>query len=287
MGIKKLGIVDLLKSGFFAWHSTSESAVDSICKNGFDPQRCSGQACGPGEYFGITSDVSFSYCRGGNFMLVAFILNGSHISNFPNFCNVIANPTDKSLAYCIPLLIINFGVKKTIGFDIGDTMVHRYVCYYWEQDGGKFEPYGQNSNDKLERQYMNYIQFEKKEFKNLSINLVRYNDDFPQSYTINFENMTQVNPDTGNPRRIERRAADLPIGIGNPWEFEISPGNWQRFDILWQGQLETNFKQYLNGIHHHCFQINLAPRPEIYEINFMNMTEKNTISGTIRNIRRK
>jgi hypothetical protein len=43
----------------------------------------------------------------------------------------------------------------------------------------------------------------------------------------------------------------------------------------------------LNGIHHHCFHINLAPRPEIYEINFMNMTEKNTISGTIRNIRRK
>jgi hypothetical protein len=99
--------------------------------------------------------------------------------------------------------------------------------------------------------------------------------------------MTQVNANTGYVRRIERRAVDLPISMAYPWEFEINPGNWQRFDILWQGQLETNFKQYLNGIHHHCFHINLAPRPEIYEINFMNMTEKNTISGTIRNIRRK
>ena len=73
---------------------------------------------------------------------------------------------------------------------------------------------------------------------------------------------------------------------GNNWEFEINQGKWQKFDVLWQAHLEMNFKRYLNGLHHHRFQMNLAPRPETYEINYVNMTERNTKSETIRNIRR-
>ena len=176
-----------------------------------------------------------------------------------------SNPTDKRLTYCLPLLIVNFGVKKTIAYDIGDMMTHNYVCNHWEQDNGQFEPYGKFSNEKLERQFMKYIQSGKIDFQEVLINLVRYIDDKPQNYLINFKTMIQVNSQTKFTRKIERRTVNLLLNsMVNTWEFEIGNGIWQKFDTLWQGQLENNFKQYLNGIHHNSFQINLAPRPEIY-----------------------
>ena len=286
LGIQKLGISDAsLKSGFLGWHGTSESSIDSICKNGFDPTRRSGQAYGTGEYFGLTSGISYNYCRNGNFMIVAFILKGPHVKLIEKLCHIVENPIDKSLTYCLPLLIVNFGVKKTICYDIGDSLTHTYVCYHWQNNSRHMEPYGQNSNEKIERQYMKYIESGKSDYETVVINLVKYDDDQPQNYLINFENMTQMNTNTKYIRCIQRIAVNLENSPGNPWEFEIN-GIWKKFDVLWQGKLEQSFKNYLNGIHHHLLNINLAPRPEAYEINFLNMTEKNTISGTIRQIRR-
>jgi hypothetical protein len=49
--------------------------VPLICNVGFDPHVRSGQAMGPGEYFGGAPTVSLSYCRGQGRMLVARVLN--------------------------------------------------------------------------------------------------------------------------------------------------------------------------------------------------------------------
>ena len=52
------------------FHGTSEANVEGICREGLDPKRRSGQAYGPGEYFGGDAAVSWSYCRGGKKMIV-------------------------------------------------------------------------------------------------------------------------------------------------------------------------------------------------------------------------
>ena len=59
-----------------AFHGTSPSSIQSICQNGYDPSRRSGQSYGPGEYFATTPDISLAYCRGGKKMLVNELLLG-------------------------------------------------------------------------------------------------------------------------------------------------------------------------------------------------------------------
>uniref|UniRef100_A0A6B2L6K5 RING-type domain-containing protein n=1 Tax=Arcella intermedia TaxID=1963864 RepID=A0A6B2L6K5_9EUKA len=109
-GTKGLGIKDLTQSPqsyFFAWHGTSFNAIAPICRGGLDPRYRSGQAYGPGEYFGWNAGVSYGYCRGGSHMLVFVILNGPHVHAIPGFCYVVNNPFG-DVAYCLPLLVVNF-----------------------------------------------------------------------------------------------------------------------------------------------------------------------------------
>ena len=284
-GFYKLGIAEILQNSFYTFHGCPEAAVNSICMNGFDPDRRSGQVYGAGEYFGVSADISHPYCRGGNFMLIALILNGPHVTTKQNFCHVVANPKDKSLTYCLPLVIVNFGIKKTISYDVDEQLLHRYICYHWEIGKEGFEPYGQSENEKIERQFMKYVQSGKKENKTVSMEILRYNDDKLQSYLINFDKMIQKNFATGFERRITRSVIDLPNSQGNTWTYDDS-GIWRRFDILWEGELELKFQNYLKGDQHHRFLITQAPRPETYEINFMEMTEKNTVTRTVRQIQR-
>lgn len=59
-----------------AFHGTSEANIHSICTNGFDPTKRSGQAYGPGEYFAKTPGVPMGYCQGGKKMLLCELLLG-------------------------------------------------------------------------------------------------------------------------------------------------------------------------------------------------------------------
>ena len=53
-----------------------QANIDAICRNGLDPARRSGQAYGPGEYFGAAGNatISVAYCKGGRKMLVFAVL---------------------------------------------------------------------------------------------------------------------------------------------------------------------------------------------------------------------
>ena len=59
-----------------AFHGTPEANIQSICTNGFDPTKRSGQAHGPGEYFAKTPDTPMQYCQGGKKMLLCELLLG-------------------------------------------------------------------------------------------------------------------------------------------------------------------------------------------------------------------
>ena len=56
------------------FHGSAEANMEVICREGLDPQRRSGQAYGPGEYFGADAAVSHGYCKGGRKMLVFIVL---------------------------------------------------------------------------------------------------------------------------------------------------------------------------------------------------------------------
>lgn len=288
--VKSLSITDLAKNGFFAWHGTAETSINPIISGGFDPNRRSGQVYGPGEYFGTTAEVSSGYCKNDNHMLVVFILNGSHVKHAENFCYVVQNPLDRSLTYCLPLLILNFKIRKSITVSVitssikqPEELLHNYVCYHWEMDDGEFEPYSHFNTEKIEREYMRYLSSNRTLSSNAIIDIIKYVNDKPQKYSIDFEKWIQINCTTKYTRRIERRAIKLNANK-NSWEYEDN--SWTRFDILWQDKIESHFQHYLNGSKPHTLTIRCAPRPEPYEINFMCMTEKNLIFGTTRKIRR-
>ena len=56
------------------FHGTAEANVDIICEKGLDPTKRSGQAMGPGEYFGLDFNTALGYCKGGKKMLVFAVL---------------------------------------------------------------------------------------------------------------------------------------------------------------------------------------------------------------------
>jgi hypothetical protein len=104
--------------GFFAFHGTAATAIKSICTEGFDPTRRAGQACGPGEYFGVTSAVSHGYCRPTNpqgpyAMIIAFLLNCPQLSTRAGFCHVMNNPTDWSHAFNLPVVVVSYGTQTS------------------------------------------------------------------------------------------------------------------------------------------------------------------------------
>lgn len=59
-----------------AFHGTAEANIDSICRNGYDASRRSGQAYGSGEYFASTPGTPLSYCHGGKKLLLNELLLG-------------------------------------------------------------------------------------------------------------------------------------------------------------------------------------------------------------------
>jgi len=58
------------------YHGTHPSNVLSICTNGFDRSKRAGQVHGAGEYFAKCPDVSVSYCKGGQYMLICRLCLG-------------------------------------------------------------------------------------------------------------------------------------------------------------------------------------------------------------------
>ena len=100
------------KSMRLVFHGTPEENIDAICREGLDPKRRSGQALGPGEYFGGQPRISLGYCRGGRKMLVFCILTDpSGVTQFneqiPGGVAVIHKPEHQ-----LPLAVVTFDPYK-------------------------------------------------------------------------------------------------------------------------------------------------------------------------------
>eukprot|EP01012_Entosiphon_sulcatum_P065202 TRINITY_DN94089_c0_g1_i1.p1 TRINITY_DN94089_c0_g1~~TRINITY_DN94089_c0_g1_i1.p1 ORF type:complete len:586 (-),score=63.71 TRINITY_DN94089_c0_g1_i1:39-1775(-) len=86
-----------------AFHGTAVAAVPLICQQGFDPTKRSGQAYGPGEYFGADPSISLGYCKGGDKMLACQLSWDSSNHTVHGNIIVMKNPVDD-----LPRAIITF-----------------------------------------------------------------------------------------------------------------------------------------------------------------------------------
>uniref|UniRef100_A0A7S4A0C8 Macro domain-containing protein n=1 Tax=Pelagomonas calceolata TaxID=35677 RepID=A0A7S4A0C8_9STRA len=88
------------------FHGTAEANIDAICRDGLDPKRRSGQAYGPGEYFGAPGNaaISVGYCKGGRKMLVFAVLVDKSGLTLDNGSIIVVNKPE----YQLPLFVLTF-----------------------------------------------------------------------------------------------------------------------------------------------------------------------------------
>ena len=142
-------------------------------------------------------------------------------SQVKDFCYVVNNPYDFSHSFCLPVLVITYldaAVQRTLSFHpwpkvpiewddapkivasnapaqgawaLLDKPWSAMFRWHWKQDGGKMEPYNDEINSLLERHFENYTrQGGPDNFT--TPELVRYLDDKPQKYHIDFVASRQV-----------------------------------------------------------------------------------------------
>jgi hypothetical protein len=294
--------------GFFAFHGTSVNAIESICQSGFDPTRRCGQVHGPGEYFGVTAAISHGYSKidssssDSKMMIIAFILRCDRVTTQKGFCYVVNNPVDWSAAFNLPVAVVTYGENackicpspftacstlsgstKSIGTSIKWKSPFRW---HWRQDSGKFEPYNDKINGELEQLY------EKWKLGNGPSNvitspLIRYVDDIPQTYSIDFQRNIQTNTTTTFPRQIERLAIDpSKISDKKNWYFQNEHNEWTPYESLIQQTIENAYQLYCLQQGPSALVVRFPGRPESYQIDFIAGRQMNTTTSEIRLIAR-
>ncbi len=134
---------------------------------------------------------------------------------------MVNNPVDWKAAYNLPVAVVTYGTDTRENYPSLFTMSTTLLTtqssattpsvwkspfrWHWRQDSGTFEPYNDKINSELEQLY------ERWKLGNgpaivITSPLVRYVDDIPQTYSIDFSRNIQTNTKTKFPRRIERRA---------------------------------------------------------------------------------
>lgn len=305
----------------FAWHGTSsDEAIVSICHYGFDPARRSGQAYGTGEYFGQTPDVSRGYARGTSRLIVALLLRGQQTTTHGNFCYVVNNPTDWKMSFCLPVLVVTYGANKCqlpfiTDFPLQKLPHHLFrsedfpeeensedqgrsvQCeltersnwispyrWHWKTDSGDFQPYTDEINGLIEKAHDSFQSgIGPGEYETPP--LIRFVDDRPQSYRINFKNMTQINTTSGYIREVSRKEVRIQTNGRTTWQY--SDGIvWNSYDSLTQGQIESSFQNYMNKCGPSRLDLYFPGRPEMYELSFAQGHQINKQTGAVRYIRR-
>lgn len=312
--LQQLGGLSKLKEGFFAWHGTpSEAGVIGICLDGFDPKRRSGQAYGVGEYFGQTSIVSHSYSQSSGRMIVSYLLKVPQTSTHGNFCYVVNNPLDFYTAYNLPVSVITyqndngsvnfpninpvplcFALEKTENYQMkNDAILSQNIVsdwkqafrWFWTTDSGSFQPYTDTINAMIETNF-SFYQNGNGPQTFTTPPIIRFIDDLPQNYNINFKENKQINQKTGYTRKIKREKVELPT-LKVKWEYLDEFNKWQAFDTLALNSLETAFRNYYDRQGPSRLKgFNFPGRPESYTLDFVEGTQQNEQTNTVRKIRR-
>ncbi|CAF1361486.1 unnamed protein product, partial [Adineta steineri] len=116
--------------------------------------------------------------------------------------------------------------------------------------------------------------------------VTRYIDDTPQTYQIDFQKNRQMNTKTSYQRLIDRRPLQKPADNLN-WFYCNEHGNWTRYELLVQNQIEQGFQLYRLDRGSSTVDIRFPGRPETYEIDFIRGQQTNKISKAKKKIKRE
>eukprot|EP01041_Mallomonas_annulata_P007813 gene7813-15980_t len=324
-GIIEMGGLGAYKNNtFFAWHGTQTTeAVVGICHDGFDPKRRTGQAYGIGEYYGQSNEISHGYARGTGLMIVSQLLRAPCTSTHGTFCYVVNNPVDWKISYNLPVLVASYMNKgktndpplpfkicaqEALPFlleeeddddliddiDIDDVSEGCVVVvrWHWLADDRKFYPYNDEINALIESKYseLRFLEHSLQCFTTPEI--IRFVDDRPQCYIINFAFMTQFNATTKYPRALQRQLpVKLKAALGNDrsiWEFYDAGKRWRPYDSYCQDLIESLYVSYTNDSSSAVVdELHFPGRPEGYSISFISpMKQTNLVTKKSRIIRR-
>jgi len=288
-------VSDGINNGFFAWHGTSENVIEKICDTGFDPTKRRGQVYGEGEYFGVDASVSRGYSRGCNHLIVAYILQSPAVRVVQGFCYVVNNPTNWEFSYCLPLLVVSFGPGSNSPFFVNQSpLPSAAACpkqpsqplfrWHWKHDNGSFEPYRDELSTMFEQAFSSWKENGGDPIY-ITPPIVRYIDDIPAIYKIDFVNNVQINARTQFRRKIERTAVITSTNGMGRWEYKNEAGIWRGYDDFVQEAIEEKYREYLEGKTNKVV-LNIPGRPEQYEIDFVRQIQTNQQSATPKPIRR-
>ncbi|CAF1391124.1 unnamed protein product [Adineta ricciae] len=310
-GVRELGCQPPpdINQGFFGFHGTSAKAVESICYFGFDPSRRSGQVYGSGEYFGVKATISHGYSIKDNplsesyMMLVAYVMKCDRVKTHKDFCYVVNNPTDWKTAFNLPVAVITYGKKAenklNFSFTLSSTCTSQLpetsrlktwtspFRWAWRKDDLTFEPYNDKINQILEESYEKWKLHKGPSFF-VTPPLIRYIDDIPQTYQIDFAANRQTNTKTHFPRSIQRnRLEDSKINVKVRWFYQNEHKLWTPYETMVQQDIEDAYQAYVKGAGSSKWCVQFPGRPERYEINFVMGIQTNTVSNEPREIRRE
>jgi DNA topoisomerase IA len=312
-----IGTLSGFDTGFFAWHGTgSMEGIYGISHESWDVRRRAGQVFGPGEYFGETPGVSHGYSGSLGQMLVSYILQGPFVKHVPGFCYVVNNPTSAPIKYCIPLLVVTYGPARTpptfhtvdptpkappkenVATDEDDekakdapTAVEVPYRFQWKDDTGAWQYYNVVLSSKIETAYDAH-QRGAAPATHRMCNVVRFVDDRPQDYDIEFDKMLQRNVTTGFMREIRRvkvaTAAPSPVASsGGTWLFLNESSKWTPLDPVVRDVLERGYRAFQSGSGPAVIVVKAPGRPEQYEVNLVAGTQTNKQTHKVRKILRK
>jgi len=117
--------------------------------------------------------------------------------------------------------------------------------------------------------------------------IIRYLDDKPDKYKIDFGNNKQINCRTCFERGI-RRTAEISLSFEKrgKWFYFNEMNVWAQYETLIQDQIENAYCTYLSKGQPRKTIIQFPGRPEQYELDFFNGTQTNCTYQTNRRIRR-
>jgi hypothetical protein len=243
-------------------------------------------------------------------MMAALLLHGP-CSHHGTFCYVVDNPIDWVTSFAFPVNVVTFAkgisapafklgrpltqqqhhLKKAVMLEAAECS--EYECWiapfrwHWQSDNGQKLPYSDAVNDLFESHYDAYSKDSSKA-RFCTPPIIRFVDDRPQVYQIDFMQNRQINDSTGYGRSIERRR--VPQQSSDPskkWYYTDEASTQVAFDSLIQGDIHAAFEKYLSGQGPSAYSFSAPGRPEVYEIDFKTGTQKNRTTGVIRPVCRR
>lgn len=156
--------------------------------------------------------------------------------------------------------------------------------WQWRTDGGTLESYPSDVNATIERCYDDYRWQSGPSWCDVA-NVIRHVDQRPQTYKIDFANMTQVNRSTSFTRRVQRQLDGSPNSDAVRWKYyDAFSGVWDTFAADAAAATDVAFRKYVAGTG--PSRVSFITGRFQYEVDFILGFQENLTTRVKRQIKR-